>query len=83
MEVIHSTIGVYLNDRAVFKYNGVRESNLKEHIEYNRVMRFGRALFVDGKCAHRGYLSDDRICSVEKFLSENPHVPVRDTQPYV
>lgn len=55
----HVTIGVYNNED--FKVNIVRPEHLERHIEYNKTMRFGRALFVDGKCEYAGYLSDQMI----------------------
>lgn len=55
----HVTIGVYSNDTSTV--NVVRPEHLEGHIEYNKVMRFGRALFVDGRCEYSGYLSDEKI----------------------
>jgi hypothetical protein len=55
----HITIGVYSNDS--YKRNIVRPEDLERHIEYNKVMRFGRALFVDGKCVYSGYLNEEKI----------------------
>lgn len=48
----HVTIGVYANGE--FKVNIVLPEHLQEHVEYNRVMRPGRMLFVDGKYAVGG-----------------------------
>ena len=55
----HVTIGVYKNGQ--YKVNIVREEHLENHIEYNKTMRFGRALFVDGKCVYKGYLTDEEV----------------------
>lgn len=55
----HVTIGVNSNDS--YTVNIVRPEHLENHIEYNKIMRFGRALFVDGKCVYEGYLSDFKI----------------------
>lgn len=55
----HVTIGVNSNDSYVI--NIVRPEHLEGHIEYNKVMRFGRALFVNGECVYEGYLSDATI----------------------
>jgi hypothetical protein len=76
---IHTTISVYLNGD--YKTNGVREDLLESHIEYNKTMRFGRALLVDGKVVHLGYYNEsDRKILEKKFK----HVKVdKDTQPYV
>lgn len=54
----HVTIGVNSND--TFTVNIVRPEHLKGHTEYNKVMRFGRALFVDGRCEYSGYLSNKK-----------------------
>ncbi|HDR7922706.1 TPA: hypothetical protein QCY49_000691 [Bacillus paranthracis] len=55
----HVSIGVYNNETHVV--NIVPDYNLEKHIEYNKIMRFGRALFIDGECVHTGYLSDKKI----------------------
>lgn len=55
----HISVGVYSNGDYVV--NIVKEEDLIAHIEYNRTFRFGRALFVDGKCLNEGYLSDNQI----------------------
>lgn len=63
---VHHTRGVYNNDS--FKDNGVAPEHLRGYIKYNLTMRFGRALFVDGKCVHRGYLNEERCLAVERAL---------------
>ncbi|MDX5808800.1 MULTISPECIES: hypothetical protein [Bacillus] len=55
----HVSIGVYNNETYVV--NIVPDHNLQKHVEYNKIMRFGRALFIDGECVHTGYLSDKKI----------------------
>lgn len=62
----HHTRGVYANGD--FKDNGVLPEHLQEHVQYNTTMRFGRALFIDGRCAWRGYLSEDECEAVEHSL---------------
>ena len=75
---IHTTIGVYLN--GYYKINGVREDLLEEHIEYNKVARFGRALLVDSKVVHLGYYKEeDRKTLEDKFKDIKID---KDTQPY-
>jgi hypothetical protein len=37
------------------------EKELRELIEYNTVMRFGCAQFLDGKCIYEGYLTPEDI----------------------
>lgn len=56
---IHHTRGVYSNGD--FKDNAVLAEHLEGHIEYNKTMRFGRALFVDGVLVYRGSISDELI----------------------
>lgn len=78
---IHTTIGVYNNGS--FKINGVCETNLQNHIWFNKTYRFGRALFVDGKCVHNGYLDDERIKNYENLFKGNKeYIKTKDTQPY-
>lgn len=78
--MIHTTIGVYNNgDR---KVNGVPSEDLAAHIRYNTVMRFGRALFLDGLCIYNGCLSWERCKEIEKELAEKPIVMEKDTAPY-
>lgn len=56
---IHHTRGVYANGD--FKDNAVLDSDLADHIEYNKTFRFGRALLVDGKVVYNGYLTDEQL----------------------
>lgn len=80
--MIHTTIGLYANGE--FKINGVKPEHLEDHIEYNKTMRFGRALFVDGKCVHKGYHNENNIKSFEDMIKDNPDY-IRNvcTAPYV
>lgn len=78
MSKIHHTAGFYANGD--HKSNGVKSENLKDHIEYNVSWRPGRALFVDGKCVHQGYLSQDKCDEIEKKL-EGATMD-KDTAPY-
>lgn len=55
----HISVGVYSNGKYVV--NVVRDEDLSEHIEYNKTMRFGRGLFVDGVCINQGYLSGEQV----------------------
>jgi len=75
---IHTTVGVYLNK--TYKVNGVREEFLKEHIEFNKTHRFGRALLVDGKVEYLGYFNESDRETLER---EFGHIKQTvDTQPY-
>lgn len=64
----HVTIGVYSND--TYKVNIVRPEDLEGHIQYNKLMRFGRALFVDGKCEYDGLLTKEKIAEWTKKIAE-------------
>jgi hypothetical protein len=64
----HVTIGVYAND--TFKTNIVRPEHLEDHIEYNKLWRFGRALFVDGKCVYPGYLDESKVKEWEEKIGQ-------------
>lgn len=61
----HYTLGAY-NTPGCFKSNGVDPAHLVDHIEYNLMMRPGRALFVDGKCLFVGYLGHERCLDIEQ-----------------
>lgn len=79
--MLHSTVGVYLSGD--YKVNGVPTENLVHHIHYNAFNRPGRALFVDGLCVVRGYLS---IADVNEWQYRIQHgtefIATQDTKPY-
>lgn len=77
---IHHTMGVYANGDRV--NNGVMTEHLDDHITYNRAMRPGRALFVDGRCVHRGYIPQETCDAIERDLAANPKTMTRCTAPY-
>lgn len=77
---MHVTVGVYNNNE--YKYNIVFDRDLENHIEYNKTFRFGRALFVDGKCVNRGYLSDEQIEEWTRRISEMKFDMSHPTIPY-
>lgn len=78
---LHVTVGVYSNGQ--FKTNTVADEDLQNHIEYNKVMRFGRALFVDGECVYAGYLSPERVEEwTEKLREMNLQPASYPTRPY-
>jgi len=52
--MIHHTRGVYTNGD--YKDNGVSSEQLARHIQFNIIMRPGRALFVDGFCLYDGVI---------------------------
>jgi len=48
----HLTLGIYANGQCT--HNIVKEEDLENHIRYNKIFRFGRLLYVDGKRVHDG-----------------------------
>lgn len=62
-KVKHLTVGVYPNND--YKTNCVPDFELEEHVQYNKEMRGGRGLFVDGVCVHRGGLSLEQVAEWE------------------
>lgn len=70
---IHTTIGLYLNGDYVV--NGVSSEDLNDHINYNIKYRFGRALFVDGECIHKGYF-DNQLSRLEEFAEKFKSIKV-------
>lgn len=68
--VKHLTVGVYKNGD--FVTNCVPSSELEGHIKYNTEMRWGRGLFVDGKCVHAGYLNEEEVAHWEEKCKTIP-----------
>ncbi len=65
LEINHSR-RVYNNND--YTDNGVRKADLKDHIEYNKKMRFGTALFINGICVNYGYLGKERCDKIAKEI---------------
>lgn len=78
--MIHTTIGLYADGS--FKMNGVKPEHLQDHIEYNKTNRWGRALFVDGKCVYGGYLSDEQTRRFEEHIKLENLKANKCTAPY-
>lgn len=78
LQEIITCCGVYANGVKVF--NGVYEEDLDHHIEYNKTFRFGRALFVRGKCVYRGYLSQEECDKIEIEIKDKKLD--KNTRPY-
>lgn len=55
----HVSVGVYASGDHVI--NIVKDEHIIDHIEYNKLFRFGRALFVNGECLNKGYLKEEDI----------------------
>lgn len=78
--MIHTTIGLYSN--GTFKMNGVEPDHLQSHIEYNKTFRWGRSLFVDGKCVYKGYQSDEEVKAFEKRIKDENFIMTKCNKPY-
>lgn len=65
-KVFHNTVHVYGNDD--YRHHCVPDFELEGMLEYNTTMRFGRAIFVDGKCVWEGYLDAERIAQWEEKI---------------
>ena len=76
----HVTIGVYKNGQ--YHVNIVKEEHLKDHIEYNKTFRWGRALFVDGKCEHKGYLTDEEVAKWTEKIAGMTFDTRKSSEPY-
>lgn len=55
------TISIRIYNNGSYVVNNVRSEDLEPHIEYNKTVRFGCALVVDGKIENEGYLNEERI----------------------
>ena len=64
----HLTIGVYSNGQ--WKYNVVRDEDLKSHIEYNKTFRFGRLLYVNGERVYDGCHSKEQLPKYDKIAED-------------
>lgn len=76
----HLSVRVYSNGKYIS--NIVREEDLKSHISYNTIFRFGTGLFIDGKCVHQGYLSGEQVKNWTKRISEMKINLTNNTIPY-
>lgn len=56
------SIRIYNNGNYVV--NNVKPEHIKDHIDHNKLFRFGCALIVDGVIHNEGYLDVDRIKSI-------------------
>jgi len=76
--MIHHSAAYYANGS--FVINGVKSANLAGHIKYNRIMRPGRSLFINGLCVLPGYLEPAQTEAIETRLAG---VTIsKDTAPY-
>lgn len=80
----HLTLGIYPNGNYV--YNVVRDEDLEYHIEYNKIWRFGRLLYVDGKRVYNGCIKETHLEKFDKIAKDfykNNHINMyQPTIPY-
>lgn len=62
------TIGIYPNKDYV--YNVVDKEDLNDHIEYNKVMRPGRLLYVNGERVHNGLRVKEVLPEYDRLADE-------------
>lgn len=63
--------------------NGVSSENLENHVNYNTIMRFGQALFVNRELVHEGYLvNPDTLLKAKNIISKIPKKR-EDEAPYM
>lgn len=67
-------IGYGLYPSGDYRRNVVCPEHRESHIEYNKQMRPGRALILDGEVIYRGSVSPGVI---EAFLSKIPEIDAR------
>lgn len=78
--LVYPSIGVYNNHERV--YNGVASEHIVHHIRYNLCYRPGRALFVNGVCINKGYLSETECENMINELQTNPYTPTEASYKY-
>lgn len=71
----------YYNDGS-YRDNAVKGKDLVGHIVYNQRMRFGTALFINGKPVSLGYLGKERCAIISKELLTKPPQMPKHTIPY-
>ena len=55
----HLVLNVYASGN--YKYNVVRDCDLKDNIEFNKAWRFGRIIYVDGKRVYDGCIVEGAL----------------------
>jgi hypothetical protein len=74
------TVGVYASGN--FKTNIVKPEHLEHHLRYNKELRPGRALFLNGTCVQQGYLSDEEVKVWEEKIEGMTFNRSVSSQPY-
>ncbi len=64
---MNTCIRIYYNGE--FRVTNWNSKETEEWVDYNSVMRFGNALFVNGKCRGNGYFSEAECKILEEAIS--------------
>ena len=68
----HLVLNIYASGD--YKYNVVRDSDLKDNIEFNKTWRFGRIIYVDGKRVYNGCIKEEALGKYDEiaiYIYEN------------
>lgn len=81
----HLALGIYSNKS--YKYNVVRDEDLENYIAYNKTLRPGRLIYVNGKRVYDGVLKQDCLAEfdavAEKFYENSSSINMNiPTIPY-
>lgn len=81
----HLTLGIYSNKS--YKYNVVRDEDLENYMAYNKALRPGRLIYVDGKRVYDGVLKQGCLAEfdavAEKFYENSSSINMNiPTIPY-
>lgn len=61
-------ISVRIYNNGSYVVNNVRPDHIEDHINHNKLFRFGCALVVDGEIHNEGYLDVDRIMEIYRSI---------------
>lgn len=65
---MYITIGIYPSKN--YKTNIIAPEDLEAHIEYNKTMRPGRLLYVDGKRVYNGQVKEERLTEYDELAKQ-------------
>lgn len=80
----HLVLNIYASGN--YKYNVVRDRDLKDNIEFNKTWRFGRIIYVDGKRIYDGCIVKEALSKYDdiakEFYENNTVDMMQPTIPY-
>lgn len=80
----HLVLNIYASGN--YKYNVVRDCDLKDNIEFNKTWRFGRIIYVDGKRVYDGCIVKEALSKYDdiakEFYENNTVDMMQPTIPY-